>query len=467
MVGWREVGVAGTRENRGRMRVPWLILAACGTAAVLMTIVAGLFWFERPTRLTVAVSEHDTDAIAVLNAAARHVKFDRRTIRLTVLRLPDEAAASAALDRGVAELAVVRPDIALPAAGQTVIILRRRGAVIVAPASADLHTPSDLSGHTVGLVGPAGGNRGLLDAILTQYDVPKTAVTVVPLPSAEVAAAIKAKRVDAVATVDVVTGEAVRGIVRQIAEAGGGAPIFLPVAEAAAIAQRTPVYEKIEVLRGAFGGAAPRPDDDFDTLGVAERLVAHESVAQGPIADLTRFFLTERLSIAGDAPAAMLIEAPATDKGASVPVHPGAAAYIDDEEETFFDRYSDFIYIGAMLIGVLASGFTAVLGRINQRKAAALESALTRVLDLLAVARAAPSTALLDEVQSEADGLLSAAVESAAVADERRLAALGLALNQLHGAVRERRRALAEGAAPTADLVRPAARSGAPAPTLT
>ena len=63
----------------------------------------------------------------------------------------------------------------------------------------------------------------------------------------------------------------------------------------------------------------------------------------------------------------MRIEAPNTDKGAALPVHAGSAAYIDDDEQTFFDKYSDMIYIGAMLLGVLASGATAVMGRLRGR----------------------------------------------------------------------------------------------------
>jgi len=128
-----------------------------------------------------------------------------------------------------------------------------------------------------------------------------------------------------------------------------------------------------------------------------------------------------------------------------MPVHAGTAAYIDDDEQTFFDKYSDMIYIGAMLVGVLASGATAVLGRMNGRRAASLEGAVSRLVNLLNLARTAPSGAALDELQQEADALLAAALDTASAGsgDDRRLSAFSLALEEVRAAVRDRRVQLA------------------------
>mgnify|MGYP003344486219 CR=1 FL=1 len=42
------------------------------------------------------------------------------------------------------------------------------------------------------------------------------------------------------------------------------------------------------------------------------------------------------------------LETPATDKDAPLPVHAGAAAFIDGEQKTFFERYGDWFYLGVM-----------------------------------------------------------------------------------------------------------------------
>ncbi len=128
-----------------------------------------------------------------------------------------------------------------------------------------------------------------------------------------------------------------------------------------------------------------------------------------------------------------------------MPVHAGAAAYIDDDEQTFFDKYSDMIYLGAMLFGVLASGATAVLGRINSRRTASVEESVRRLVEILGLARAASSSVTLDALQTEADALLASAlsVASSTGGDEGRLGIFGLALDQVRAAVRDRRDQLA------------------------
>ena len=418
-----------------------MILAVGGLAVVLLGIGAAAFWYERPTVLTVAVSQADTDDMGLMNAVATQLKRGRKTIRLRIIPAINSSDASSLVESGKAELAVVRTDIAIPGNAQTVVILHRDAAIMVAPASGDVKELSDLAGHRIGIVENGPGNKRLLEIALAQNDMREDSVAVDSLEIGEVAEAIRSKRVDAVMMVDTVSSLPLHDLVKAVMTAGGGPPVFLSVAEAGAIAQRSSSYDSSEIVRGAFGGAPPRPADEFDTLSVTHRLVATETLDDNPITELTRFLLSERTALASAAPVAARIEAPSTDKGSALPVHPGAAAYIDDEEETFFDKYSDFIYIGAMMLGVLASGATALMSRMNSRRAAVMDESVGRMVEMLAAARAARTALDLDALQAEADHHLASALETAtSIGDEARLRVFSLALNQVRAAIRDRRR---------------------------
>ena len=424
-----------------------IVVAAVGaTAMALVAVAAGGFWYERPTRLVVAISSYDADDTALLEAAAQGLKSDKKKFRLHIDLVSDPAAAAKAVDDGNADLAVVRTDVGVPDDAPTVVILHRDAALLVAPAAGGIHTISDLPGHTVGVLHRGVGNEKLLETVLQQYDIASDAVKIVALSADEVEHAVESKTVDAVLAVDVVTSQRLRDVVRAVASASGGMPFFIPVTEADAIAQRLPAYEKLSVVRGIFGGSPPRPSQDFDTLSITHRLVADDGVDTGLITELTRFLLTKKQQLAADVPVATQIEAPSTDKGAAMPVHSGSAAYIDDDEETFFDKYSDYIYIGAMLIGVLASGATAVLSQIGRRKTVFIENGVARLLDMLKAVRSVTSAAVLDDLQIEADGLLAAALGGAARGggEDGRLANFTLALDQLRSAIRDRRAQLRE-----------------------
>lgn len=423
-----------------------ITVLAVGLVAVALTAVGmATFWYERPTRLSVAIARSDAEDHALITTAAKLLKFGKNAVRLRIVAVDGPAAASAAVDAGKADLAVIRTDVALPDDAQTVVILHRDAALLAAPGGGAVHEIADLAGHAVGIVHRGAGNEAMLTTALAQYDIRPEDVTVVGLEPEGVAGALKDRKVDAVMAVDVLSSPHLRDIVKAVAAAGDGPPVLVPIAEADAIAQRSPGYEKQEVVRGAFGGTPPRPAEEYDTISITHRLVANENVSQDLISDLTRFFLTEKMQIAASVPIARRIEAPSTDKGLALPAHAGSAAYIDDDEQTFFDKYSDMIYIGAMLLGVLASGATAVLGRIQSRRTASLETSVGRLVEMLALVRAAPSDAALDVLQQEADGMMAQALQAASSAggDDRRLTVFGLALEQLRAAVRDRRMQLA------------------------
>ena len=59
--------------------------------------------------------------------------------------------------------------------------------------------------------------------------------------------------------------------------------------------------------------------------------------------------------LAKEVPGAPHIKKPDTDKDAALPVHRGAAAYIDGTERTFLDRYSDYFWFAILLLSGIGS----------------------------------------------------------------------------------------------------------------
>ena len=155
--------------------------------------------------------------------------------------------------------------------------------------------------------------------------------------------------------------------------------------------------------------------------------------------------LAARPSIAARIPVANRIEAPAADKGAALPVHPGALAFLDDEEESFFDKYSDAFYIGAMCLSVLGTGLAAVAARFTRDKSADADKILRRLLEITKAVRSARHAGLLDGYEEEADELLALALAPDAVhaLSVNRMGALTLALNQVRHAIAEQRQSFA------------------------
>ena len=423
-----------------------MMAVLCGVLAIACMAAGAFFFIERPTVVRVAVPTDDRGDYGLLTAAGKVVRHGHHPIRFKIVPVESSKAGSGSVDAGKVDMAVVRTDESMPADGQTVVILHRDAAILVAPGGSPLKEIGDLADHTVGILAGQNesGNTALLQTALAQYEVPTDGFKTVLITQADLADAFESKRIDAVLAVGIVSDAVVQGVVKTVADAGEGQPVFLAIPDADAIAQRALSYDSFQVVKGAFRGSPPHPAEEFQTLSVTYRIVASSTLSESVVADVTRFFLSERGALVAVDPLAQRIEAPSTDKGSALPAHAGTAAYIDDEEETFLDQYSDFIYLGAMFFGVLASGATAVFSRINAQGARAVVQLTLRLVEILMLVRGAASLDVVAALEAETDDIVSTALqqETARNLDERQLGALSLALDQVREAIRDRRTTL-------------------------
>jgi len=423
------------------LKMQRLLIAVTGAFLLLAAAAAGTLYLTTPTTLRIAVSADGEDA-RILTAAATQLVRDRAPYRLELVGRRSPADAGAALDAGIVDLALVRRDLGMPRTGRALVVLRRNVVALIAPAELKLEKISDLRGRRVGVVGRSGINLAVFDAILGQYDIPTTAVRVVPIKPDDIATMVHDDRVDVLMVAGPITGrpmaEAVAAMTRDSRD-----PTFLGISESKAIAQRTQLYDATEIVSGAFGGSGP--PQSIETIGYSHYIVARSNMSEADAGELARIFFEMRPALAQDFPATGRIEAPDTDKGAAVTVHPGAKAYFDGDQKTFFDRYGDYFYYGILALSVVGSALAAV-GSFTTGQRKRKSNRLTEPMDIVRLARGAKDTATLDALQERADALLASAVEAAQkrTLDENGMLTFSLVLEHAMSAIRERRAALAQ-----------------------
>jgi hypothetical protein len=174
--------------------------------------------------------------------------------------------------------------------------------------------------------------------------------------------------------------------------------------------------------------------------------VARDDLANSTVGDVARFILANRSAAAISTPLANHIEAPETDKGQVLPTHPGAAAFLDGEEESFFDKYSDLFYIGAMIGSVLISGVATLASRITVQGYARFDLLMEQALTILKAGREAKDLATLARLELEIDDILTQSLAAVHMPklDSHQLAALTLAVQQARLAISDRRSEIGE-----------------------
>ena len=138
----------------------------------------------------------------------------------------------------------------------------------------------------------------------------------------------------------------------------------------------------------------------------AHHIVARKGLSETTVAAFTRQLFSIRQALKNEFPLAAKIETPDTDKDATIPAHPGAAAFVDGEEKTFLDRYSDFIWWGLMALSAMGSVGAWFASYLKKDERSNNSSLRERLLEMIAAARKSDSTEELDQMQAEADTIL-------------------------------------------------------------
>ena len=435
-----------------RRRLAFIMLA--GLLAIIGLAAAGYHIATRPVTLRIAVGPANSDDLKVVQALAQ--AFNNQPHSLVRLRptQTDGALASAKLlGDGKVHLAIIRGDLEVPKNAQAVATLRKNVAVLWVPSAGKAKAQTkgkkavpaitkitQLAGRRVGVVGRTEANVNLLKVILEQYGVDPAKVEIIQFPVTEAVEAIRNQKADAYLAAGPVnskiTSDAIAASMRD-----GGTPTFLAIDSAEAIAQNHPAYEAAVIPAGTFGGAPDKPEEEIKTISFSHHIVARKGVSDSTIAIFTRQLFAIRQTLKADFPLAAKIETPDTDKDANIPAHPGAAAFVDGEEKTFFERYSDFIWWGLMGLSAMGSAGAWFAGYLKKDERTASNTQRDRLLDMLAAARHVDSAEELDQMQTEADGILRHMLEcyEHGAIEEGALTAFNIALEQFHNAVADRK----------------------------
>jgi TRAP transporter TAXI family solute receptor len=440
---------APSRPRRKRKNYSLLILAA---GIFLFGVAAGtLYYVLRPTTLRIAVGPAGSDDQKLIQLMAQTFARDGSSIRLAPVTTEGTAESIALFTAGKADLAVARGDLNLPANAESVAILRKNVVVLWAPSGiapkGSKKTPApkiksldELAGHRVGVIGRTQANVTLLRVILKEAGINPDKVTVTQFGTNQLAEMARDQSVDAFMAVGPLKSKITADAINLTATVRGE-PKFLPIEVSEAIAQKHPLYESEEIPGSIFASSPARPDDKVETVSVNHLIIAPKQLSDTAVGAFARQLFTVRQQLARELPSAAQIEKPDTDKDASLPAHQGAAAYIDGNERTFLERYTDYIWFAVLILSGLGSAGAWLRHHWKRDEREQYAEHRDNLLELISKARKAETPEELAEMQGAADDLLREALDcyDDGAIEDGDLSVIGLALEQFHHAVTDRR----------------------------
>jgi TRAP-type uncharacterized transport system substrate-binding protein len=320
---------------------------------------AGYRYAVRPTTLTVATGSLDGDVGRLMSAIAARLASSRSQVRFKVVEKPTILEATGAFSKGDVDLVLARPDVGDLKDARTIVLLAYAVVIVLAPPASGIDTMADLKGKVIGVVGGE-TNRRVADTLDREYELTRNKARFRDLALAEVQPALASRQIHALLVVTPMT-EKYLGMIKSGFPSSGKRNVKIIAIDAAdAIADIAKAYESYELPKGAVRGTPPIPDDDVTTLRMPLYLLGNKKLSDDIAGELAKVIMDTRRELVGDFPVLAQIAAPSTDSDAFIPAHPGAKAYFDGEQKTFFDKYGDQIFYGSMALGSLTSLLAAL-----------------------------------------------------------------------------------------------------------
>ena len=440
--------------SRRRKRKNYSLLVLAAGILLFGAAAAGLYYILQPVTLRIAVGPAGSDDQKLVQALAQTFARDGSSIRLHPITTDGAIESIALLAAKKADLAVARGDLDLPADAQSVAILRKNVVVLWSvpglPAKGAKKPPApkikelgDLAGHRVGVIGRTKTNVTLLRVILTESGVNPDKVAVTQFATNQIAEMARDPAIEAFMAVGPLDSKITIEAIAATAKARGE-PKFLPIEVSEALAKKHPLYEAEEIPGSTFSPLPPRPEDKIDTVSVNHLIVAPKSLSDTAVGGFVRQLFTVRQSLAREVPSAAKIEKPDTDKDAALPAHQGAAAYIDGNERTFLEKYSDYLWGAILVLSGLGSAGAWLRHYWKRDEREQYTAHRDNLLAIISKVRLAESADELTAMQNEVDGLLRETLDcyDDQAIEEGDLAAIGLVLDQFNHAVADRRIAI-------------------------
>ena len=146
----------------------------------------------------------------------------------------------------------------------------------------------------------------------------------------------------------------------------------------------------------------------MSTLAVTFRLVGRHSLPDFATGEIARLLTLSKAQLLSTSPFARNIEAPDSEDGSNLPIHPGAAAYFDGEQDSLVDSAFGVFYLISIILGVLSSGIVWLFS-IGKNGAGLEREMDVKLLLIMREARNA-DLARLDQLEAEIDAVVAAAL---------------------------------------------------------
>jgi uncharacterized protein len=317
-------------------------------------------------------------------AIAETVKKYHPQIELVVIPSDGSKENIEFLESNKVQLATAQADTSVNSSAQIVSFLYRDVFQSIVKADDGIRSIADLRGLKIARPPKQGGQIKSLQILLKHYGLKENDIKYVDIPigaASDLDQAIDrefiAGRVDAVFRIRPIGNKSILNLI----EKSGGKLIPIDQSEAMQIGE--PNYKAASIPKGTYRGNPPIPASDLPTVSIERILFARKDLSSEDIQQIVEVLyehrqeLDEKMAelsakdarLAGAIPLAAYIHPPKTTENISrVPIHSGAAAYLDREKPSFLKANADVLALLFPVVALFCSWLWELKSRLDKKR---------------------------------------------------------------------------------------------------
>lgn len=340
----------------------WII----ASGVLLAVIAASLFYYfqSRTRTIVIATNEEGSQSHQFVSALKQVTESVEPRLNIGIVQTNGSAEIMALLQESKADFGVVQLDTPIAPNVNTVAFLYPQVYHLIVHTESDIQSPADLKGRTIATPAIGGGTYNSFLSLLNYYGMNPESVSILPISDSEERDnAFRSGKVDAIFRVTTLGHSSIRKFM-QTADAR-----LIPFDQFDSMRLFSPTLFEYTIPHGTYKAAEPAvPQQDMQTVGVPTLLVVRGELDAALVRSLTRVLFENKNDIVAITTLGAFVSEPDSSQAVVPRLHPGALAYYNRDQPSFFERYYNQISLVATLVPLVASVYFALRALLLTRQ---------------------------------------------------------------------------------------------------
>jgi TRAP transporter TAXI family solute receptor len=302
-----------------------------------------------PRTWKIAADRRGSDNFEFLEALAEQVTRAEGEIRLKVFQTAGTSESLKLLVDGIIDFAAIpadaisRPDMAMIANlyPDTYHLIARR--------DSGIKNVRDLAGKRVGLPPLTSSQYRSFWYIIDQYTIQPERFTARTYQHDDAIVALRNREVDALFVMRAPGNRRVKWL------ADAAAIDIIEIEQADAMRVKRPALKTVTLPRGVYSGTPAIPDRDIITVAADRILVTRAGVPDDIVRHVTATLFENQRELSLSSRLAGFVRQPQLDGATALPIHPGAIAFYNRDQPSFFQENAEPIGVTVSVTAILMS----------------------------------------------------------------------------------------------------------------